>query len=226
MRSKAFSSGLGVGGIVVSAALALSVVTPAHASTSIFGTPKTTATAQRWWAFQPWATDTDHRAVSYTIKNKPWWASFNSRYGHLYGVPPAAAIGTYSNIVISATDGISSASLPPFSLTVHPLTSTGGTGGTPPPPPPPPPTTGSATVNWTPPTHNTDGTALTNLAGYTINYGTNSSQLTSSVKVTNPGLTSYVIENLAAGTYYFDVRAYNNTGQTSSASELVTATVK
>ena len=235
MRSKFFSSSMGVGGLLASAALALSVSTVTHAATSIFGTPNTTATAERWWAFQPWATDTDSRGVTYTIKNKPYWASFDSHYGHLYGVPADANVGTYSNIVITASDGVSSASLPAFSLTVHPLGSSSGTsggtggtsgggsgGGT----TTPPPTTGSATVNWAPPTQNTNGSALTNLAGYTISYGTSASQLTSTVKVANAGLTSYVIESLPAGTYYFGVEAYNSTGQTSSVSNVVSKTIK
>ena len=255
MRSKFLSSGMSVGGLLASAALALSVATVTHAETSIYGTPNTTATAQRWWAFQPWATDTDGRKVSYTIKNKPYWATFDSRYGHLYGVPSNANVGTYSNIVITASDGVSSASLPPFALTVHSSgsssgtgsggtggttggsggtsgggsggttggsggTSGGGSGGT------TTPTTGSATINWVPPTQNTNGSALTNLAGYNISYGTSASQLTSTVKVTNAGLTSYVIENLPAGTYYFGVEAYNSAGQTSSVSNIASKTIK
>jgi hypothetical protein len=230
MRSKFLSSGMNVGGLLASAVLALSVATVTHAGTSIYGTPNKTATAQRWWAFQPWATDTDHRAVTYTIKNKPYWASFNSQYGHLYGVPSNANVGTYSNIVITASDGVSSASLPAFSLTVSALGSSsgtgsggtgGGSGGT-----TPPPTTGSATVNWVPPTQNTNGSALTNLAGYTITYGTNASNLTSSVKIANTALTSYVIENLPAGTYYFGVEAYNSAGQTSKVSNIASKTIQ
>jgi hypothetical protein len=118
--------------------------------------------------------------------------------------------------VISATDGLTTASLPAFAVTVTGTgTSTSGTG-----------TTGAATVHWTPPTQNTNGTTLTNLAGYIISYGTNSSSLTSSVKVANAGLTSYQISNLAAGTYYFAVSAYNTTGQTSSMSAKVSKTVQ
>src|SRR5438309_11629995 len=41
----------------------------------------------------------------------------------------------------------------------------------PPPPPPPPPTSGTATLSWLAPTTNTDGAALTDLAGYVIYYG-------------------------------------------------------
>jgi hypothetical protein len=231
MRINFLSSGMGAG-LLASAALALSFATVSHASTSIFGTPTTSATATRWWAFQPWATDTDGKKVSYTIKNKPYWASFDSTYGHLYGVPSAANIGTYSNIIITASDGVSSASLPAFSLSVKSISgstggttggtggTTGGSGGT------TTPTTGSATIKWTAPTQNTNGSALTNLAGYTISYGTSAGSMTSTVKVANAATTSYVVQNLSAGTYYFDVEAYNSTGQTSTASPIVSKTIK
>ena len=119
---------------------------------------------------------------------------------------------------IRASDGISWASLPAFSISVT-GTASGGTGGT-------TTGTGSALVQWRPPTMNTNGTTLTNLAGYTIKYGTNASSLSSSVKVANPGLASYQIDGLAAGTYYFGVAAYNSTGQTSALSSLVSKTIK
>jgi hypothetical protein len=54
---------------------------------------------------------------------------------------------------------------------------------------------------------NTDGSLLNNLAGYYIYYGTNSTNLSQVVDLTTPGATSYVVGNLSAGTYYFDVRA-------------------
>ena len=42
----------------------------------------------------------------------------------------------------------------------------------------PPVTTGSAVVDLTPPTQNTDGSALTDLAGMRVYYGTSASSLT------------------------------------------------
>jgi hypothetical protein len=148
MRTPILSSGLTGRGLLFGAALALSFATVTHAATSIYGTPATTVQAARYYGFQSWATDTDHRAVTYSIANKPSWATFDTRYGHLYGVPTSANVGTYSNIVITASDGISKASLPAFSITVNGTGSTGGSGGgsgtT--------PTTGAATVNWHPPT--------------------------------------------------------------------------
>lgn len=81
------------------------------------------------------------------------------------------------------------------------------------------------TLNWTPPTENTNGTTLTNLAGYNIHYGTASHNYTQTISVTNPGLASYVVENLTAGTYYFAVAAVNSAGTESPLSSEVSTTV-
>jgi hypothetical protein len=84
---------------------------------------------------------------------------------------------------------------------------------------------GSATLSWLPPTTNTNGTTLTNLAGYQIKYGTNSGALSQTVQVANPGLTTYVISNLSPGTYYFGTLAYTSTGTQSKLSSLVSKTI-
>jgi hypothetical protein len=69
--------------------------------------------------------------------------------------------------------------------------------------------TGSATLSWTPPTTNTDDSALVDLAGYRIKYGTSPGSYPNIIDVTNEGLTTYVVENLSANTYYFVMTAYN-----------------
>ena len=233
MRTQILSSGKIAGGLLASAVLAMSFSSVSFAGTSIYGTPSTSVIATRYYGFQSWASDTDHKTVTYSIQNKPSWATFNTSYGHLYGIPSASNVGTYSNIVITASDGVSSAKLPAFSITVKPdgtSTTSGGSGsgsgsgsssggGTTAP-------TGSVTVSWTPPSENTNGSALTNLAGYTISYGTSASQLTTNVKVASTGVTSYVIDNLPAGTYYFGITAYSSAGQTSSVSNVVSKTVQ
>jgi hypothetical protein len=228
MRTQIFSSGKTVGGWLASAAFAMSIASVTHATTTIegVGSPPTSVDVERWYGFQSWATDTDGRAVSYSIKNKPSWATFDTTYGHLYGIPPTSAAGTYANIVISASDGISQASLPAFSIVVvgqGGSTSGGGSGGTT--TPPPSSGQGSATVSWQPPTTNTNGSAINNLAGYTIYYGTSASSY-STVKVANPGLTSYTISNLAPGAYSFAVVAYNSAGESSQYSSVATKTIK
>ncbi|MGH8319491.1 MAG: fibronectin type III domain-containing protein [Steroidobacteraceae bacterium] len=84
---------------------------------------------------------------------------------------------------------------------------------------------GGVTINWTPPTQNTNGTSITNLAGYDINYGTSSGDYTQTVSVSNPGIASYVVDNLTPGTYYFSVTAYNSDGAQGLPSPEVSATV-
>jgi hypothetical protein len=219
MRTQSFISGNTAGGLLASAVLAMSMSTATHASTTIYGTPSTTVAENRYYGFQAWATDTDHRPVTYGILNKPSWAKFNTKYGHLYGVPTAANVGTYKNIVVYATDGVSSAHTAPFSIRVTGTASTGGGSGS------GTGTTGAATVNWTPPTLNTNGTPLTNLAGYTINYGTSATALTHAVNV-GVGLTSYTVANLPAGTYYFGVVARSSSGQQSALSNVASKTIK
>ncbi|MDE2262729.1 MAG: fibronectin type III domain-containing protein [Gammaproteobacteria bacterium] len=89
----------------------------------------------------------------------------------------------------------------------------------------PPTASTGVTINWQPPTENTDGSALTNLAGYDIHYGTKSGNYTQTVSVSNPGVATYVVDNLSPGTYYFAVAAVNASGTESSLSSEVTATV-
>ncbi len=77
-----------------------------------------------------------------------------------------------------------------------------------------------------PPTENTDGTPLTNLSGYDIHYGTSSGNYTQTINVSNPGIATYVVDNLTPGTtYYFTVAAVNAAGTESPLSTEVSATV-
>lgn len=72
--------------------------------------------------------------------------------------------------------------------------------------------TGSVTLEWTAPTHREDGTPLTNLAGYNIYYGRMSEVYDYHIDVDNPGVTSYVVEGLKPGKWYFVLSAYDSDG--------------
>jgi hypothetical protein len=73
--------------------------------------------------------------------------------------------------------------------------------------------TGVVTLSWMPPTDNTDGSTFNDLSGYTIYYGTDATAMTNRISINNAGVTSYVIENLAANnTYYFVITALNSSG--------------
>jgi hypothetical protein len=159
---------------------------------TIGGSPATSDAAGQAYSFVPTTTNPGGGTLQFSISNTPAWASFNSLTGALTGTPSSGQVGDYSNIVISVSNGSGSASLAAFSINV--------TSGSAP--------TGSATLSWSAPTQNTDGTPLTDLAGYTIYYGTSPSELTQTVQLANPGATTYVVANLSAGTYYFALAAY------------------
>jgi len=75
---------------------------------------------------------------------------------------------------------------------------------------------GAALVSWTPPTENTDNSALTDLAGFKIYYGNNPGDYDKTITIDNPGLTSYMVENLATSDWYFVMTAFNISGVESS----------
>jgi hypothetical protein len=173
----------------------------------ISGTPPTSVTPGTVYSFQPTTSDPDGNPLTYSIANRPSWATFNASTGRLAGTPTSANVGTYSNIVITVSDGAASASLPAFSITVVAVA------------------TGSATLSWIPPTTNTDGSPLTNLAGYRVRWGPAAGTYTSSVTLSNPGLTAYVVGNLVPGTYYFVVTALNSAGAESQFSNVASKTI-
>lgn len=85
--------------------------------------------------------------------------------------------------------------------------------------------TGAAALSWTPPTQNTDGTTLNNLAGYRIQYGRTCSTRDQVVQVPNAGATSHTVNGLASGEWCFAVRAYTSNGSESAESKTATKTV-
>jgi hypothetical protein len=90
---------------------------------TITGNPATTATVGTPYSFTPTATGGLGVLLTFSIQHMPSWASFNSTTGALTGTPSAA--GTFSNIIVSVSDGILTVPLPAFSITVG----TGGGGG-------------------------------------------------------------------------------------------------
>ena len=72
--------------------------------------------------------------------------------------------------------------------------------------------TGSATLSWSAPTARTDGSPLTDLAGYKIFYGRMSGTYDHQININNPGISTYVVENLVSGDWYFALAAYDSQG--------------
>jgi len=84
---------------------------------------------------------------------------------------------------------------------------------------------GVVTLSWSAPTENTDGSALTNLAGFDIHYGTDPNALSEKISINTVGMLTYVIDNLSSGTWYFEVIAVNTSGIESGPSSTVSATI-
>ena len=185
--------------LTISGAPAASVSAPP----TISGTPAASVALGGTYNFTPVASNSNSKTLSFSIQNKPSWASFNSGTGELSGTPTSADVGSYSNVSIGASDGVLSATLPSFSISVTQIA------------------TGSATLSWIPPTTNANGTTLTNLAGYYVHYGTNAASLADTITIANPGISTYVISNLSPGTWFFSVTAFNSSKVKSNFSNIV-----
>jgi hypothetical protein len=182
-------------------------VTTASTPPTISGTPPTTATIGKAYTFQPTASGGSGGTLTFTVANLPSWATFSTATGLLSGTPAAGAAGTYANISISVSDGSNTATLPAFTITVSPAS------------------TGSATLNWSIPTSRTDGTALSNLAGFHIYYGTTPDSYPTAITVANPSVSTYVVSNIPSGTYYFVATAYDASGVESAYTNAVSITI-
>lgn len=82
-----------------------------------------------------------------------------------------------------------------------------------------------AMLTWVPPTLNTDGSALANLAGYRVNYGATAAALVQAAQIANPAAVSHTIQNLTPGTWFFGIKAYTTQGAESALSNIVSKVV-
>jgi len=97
----------------------------------ISGSPPTTAIVGQAYAFKPGASDPEGRPLAFTIVNRPAWASFSGSTGRLAGTPPSGAVGEYTGIRISVSDGTNRTALAPFSIVVSGRNSRPTIAGTP-----------------------------------------------------------------------------------------------
>ena len=181
---------------------------PTNSAPTISGNPANSVLVGDDYAFTPSASDADGDNLSFSIQNRPSWASFNSNTGRLSGTPGAGDVGTYDNIRITVSDGQANATLSAFSISVNQVV------------------TGSVTLSWDAPTENTDDSPLTNLAGYAFYYGTSPGTYPNRLQVNDPSITRYVVENLPAATYYFVAVAINSDGIESGYSNEAVRTIQ
>lgn len=178
-----------------------------NAPPTIQGQPGSSVLAGQAYNFRPTASDPNGDTLTFSAANLPDWAALNQSTGAVTGTPTGSDVGTYSGITITVSDGTATASLTAFAITVTDVA------------------TGSATVSWTPPTQNSDGSTLTNLAGYRIAYGRSATVLDRSVSLNNPSLSTAVVDNLSSGTWFFAVSAVNDEGAASTPSNVASKTI-
>ena len=92
-------------------------ITNVNETPTIGGIPNTAVNKDGVYSFEPTGNDVDENTMlEYSINNKPDWATFEEATGLLSGTPTST--GKTTGIVISVSDGILTASLPEFSITV------------------------------------------------------------------------------------------------------------
>lgn len=196
-------------------ATSTSVTNPTSGSSTIDAAPQisgvaaTTAKVGQSYSFQPSAKDADHHALTFSLSGAPSWLTFSPATGRISGTPTAADVGTDKAILLQVSNGASTVSLAPFSITVLAAGSSGG----------------NISLSWQAPADNTNGSALVNLSGYVIHYGNVPNVYTSTITINNPGLTSYVVEDLPPGTYYFSMTSTTTTGAHSTLSAEASTTI-
>ncbi len=178
-----------------------------NSAPQISGTPPASILVGSSYSFTPSAFDADGDTLTFAISGLPVWASFATASGQLSGTPTDGDVGSYSNIVITVSDGQANAGLAPFSIAVNVVA------------------LGSVTLSWIPPTENSDGSALLDLAGYKIYWGTTSGNYPNSITIDNASVSTYVVDNLSPGTYEFVATSLNSAGVESVYSNSTTKVV-
>jgi hypothetical protein len=173
------------------AALLTSVSMLAAASEiNILGTPPATAVAGVPYNWAPKVANANLPDLQFAYVNKPSWSGNYRGSGAIIGTPTQP--GVYRGIQIEAWDGVNFGKSAPFTITVAPAAAS---------------STGSVNLRWMKPSHNTDGSALTNLAGYVIRYGTSAAHLNTQLLIQSPNSTAAEVGNLAPGIWYFEIAA-------------------
>ena len=174
---------------------------------TISGAPATAIMIGNMYSFSPSTSDADGDTLTFSIQNLPRWATFDPSTGRVSGQALLGDEGVYDQIKIMVTDGSANTSLPNFSITVTSAA------------------LGSMTLSWTAPTLNTDGTPLMDLAGYKIYFGMSQGNYPNSIRIDNPSISTYLVENLLPDTYYVVATSFNALGIESTYSNVAVKSV-
>lgn len=148
--------------------------------------PPDTAVVGEPYEFVPVVSNAIVPNLQFSYINRPSWSGSYRGSGAIMGTPTEP--GVYANVQIQAWDGVHFGVSAPFTITVASAA-------------------GSVNLRWVKPAVNTDGSPLTNLAGYIIHYGTSAANLDAQLFVKSADSTTAEIGNLSAGNWYFRIAA-------------------
>ena len=180
----------------------------ANTAPTITGSPMASIVYGDSYSFQPIASDADGDTLRFGIVNRPRWAYFDPLTGKLQGKPGPADIGSFQGITISVSDGKTVATLAEFTVDVLVTGSK------------------SITVSWVPATEREDGSPLVQFGGTKLYWGTARDNYPHSVKIDNPGVTTYVIDGLVPATYYLVATTFDSDGLESDFSDPASIAVR
>ncbi len=200
------------GGVTVTAVV---TAQPSHSASAsvqlivpppvITGTAPAVTLVGRAYGYTPQASDPNGLPLTFTAAGLPTWATLNPGTGALGGTPGAADVGS-SAIMLTVSNGYAQTQTS-FTLTVVQTAS------------------GSASLSWVAPTLQTDGSPLTDLAGFRVYFSTDPTTLSNRTDVSNSTVTTAVVANLTPGTWYFAVTAIDKQGNESDFSGIATKTL-
>ena len=174
---------------------------------TIGGSPPSQVLVGASFSFVPTVDNPEAVSLTFSASSLPGWASINSATGEVSGTPGAGDVGTFVGIRITVSGGGESAITQAYSVEVVVVAN------------------GSATLTWIPPTEKTDGSPLTDLAGYRILWGPSPSNLGNSVTINNAGITTYLVDELTPATWYFATIAFDADGIESNLSNVASKTI-
>ena len=176
-------------------------------SPTISGDPPPMVMQGTKYSFVPSADDPDGDSLIFFVVGLPSWATFDAESGLVTGTPGAGDIGVYPDITIGVSDGQADVYLTPYRVEVVATA------------------LGTVTLSWASPTTRSDGSPLVDLAGFRIFWGMDQGDYSNSVEIGNPGISSYVVEQLTPGRWFFTMSAFDSTGVDSPSSGVASTTI-
>jgi hypothetical protein len=186
-------------------------LTAGNHAPSLTGTPETSVAAGTDYSFIPTVNDPDNDSLSFDVSNLPSWASFDGQIGAITGQPQESDIGTYTDIIVSVSDGDVTVSTSPFDIEVTNAQVE----------------TGSLGLRWTAPATREDGTVLevSEIDGYNIYLGETTQTMQVEVDLNDGQADSVTVENIPLGTYFVALTVYDSEGNESDLSNVLEVTV-